>query len=500
MERTNNTARIHEDYTCKLCIDGEGEEETEFYLMQLATFKDRIIFFSRWGIEGEQGKWSAKREASVKDAEKNFKKTFREKTDNGWSMRHKFTRYPGKYYLKNLTGTLEEAEEGKQDGAERRSDNDDSSDVENDNKALDDRTDLMVQLIFSREMFMNQISSLKLNPKRLRPEKLSDRLMTDAEEALSAIEKAIKLRKPPQAMRDLWEDFYLAVPHQEVDEQSLMPPNIDTAYSVLFRKQSLMVVLENIRYTWNLLEELGDDDLEPQELYKILNCNLRPVDKDTEEFQLIEEYASSCHNSRPCVLLDIWRVHRNGVERSEMFRTIDYRKLLWYGVNVGSVATILKEGLKISRFTGGNMGNGIHLTPDHAGSSWNVGVHWGTYAGEKNVGFMFLIETALGRIKYVKMGNSSLKKPPDGFNCVGAKGRLEPDSSKDQIRTFGGKRVIIPVGAPSRQKDFESSGFLRTEYVVYNEEQMRLRYLVKFSFDKSLAKSKNPKNPKLLNK
>ena len=53
------------------------------------------------------------------------------------------------------------------------------------------------------------------------------------------------------------------------------------------------------------------------------------------------------------------------------FHSIDYRKLLWQGVNVGSVAAILKEGFRITPFSVGNMGRGIHLTPDHAGSSWN---------------------------------------------------------------------------------------------------------------------------------
>ncbi|XP_064119253.1 protein mono-ADP-ribosyltransferase PARP3-like isoform X1 [Macrobrachium nipponense] len=490
MERTNNTARIHEDFTCKLCID--GEDGTEFYLMQIATFKDRCIFFARWGAEAKQGKWSAKREPSVKDAEKTFKKTFREKTENGWNTRHNFTQYPDKYYIKNLTGSLHD-EGGDCDDEEKELKEDESSEADSDDHPLDDRTELMIKLILSREAFINQISVLKLNPKKLRPEKLSDRLMEQAEEALAAIEKAIKLRKPSQTMIELWMDFYNTVQHQDAEEINTIPTSVDAASSLLLRKQNTMAILENIKYSWNLLEQVGDDDLEPQELYHLLNCNLRLLDRDTEEFKLIEEFAGACHNSRPGVLLDVWRIHRIGDKSFDEFRSIDYRKLLWVGVNIGSVAAILKGGLRITPFTVGNLGRGVHLTPDHAGSSWNVGVHWGTYAGEKNVGFMFLAEAALGRIKYVKMGNSSLKQPPEGFNCVAAKGRLEPDSSKDQIRTFGGKRVIIPVGAPAPQKDFESSGFLRSEYVVYKEGQTRLRYLLKFSFDKSLAKSKNPK-------
>ncbi|KAK8735116.1 hypothetical protein OTU49_005500, partial [Cherax quadricarinatus] len=111
-----------------------------------------------------------------------------------------------------------------------------------------------------------------------------------------------------------------------------------------------------------------------------------------------------------------------------------------------------------------------------------VGVHWGTFEGERNVGFMFLVETALGRMKYIKMGNSSLTHPPEGFSSIAAKGRLEPDPSKDKIQMLDNMRVIIPIGPPEPQREFEASGFLHSEYVIYNEGQARLRYLAKFSF------------------
>ena len=62
-----------------------------------------MYFKSLRSTKGEQGKWAAKREPSIKDAEKTFKKTFREKTDNGWNMRDDFTPHPEKYYIKNLS-------------------------------------------------------------------------------------------------------------------------------------------------------------------------------------------------------------------------------------------------------------------------------------------------------------------------------------------------------------------------------------------------------------
>lgn len=61
--------------------------------------------------------------------------------------------------------------------------------------------------------------------------------------------------------------------------------------------------------------------------------------------------------------------------------------------------------------------------------------------------------------------------------------RLFPtDASKDKVKIFDGNRVFVPVGLPEPQQEFETSGFLHSQYVVYKVDQLRIRYLVKFSF------------------
>lgn len=45
-----------------------------------------------------------------------------------------------------------------------------------------------------------------------------------------------------------------------------------------------------------------------------------------------------------------------------------------------------------------------------------------------------------------------------------------------------GKDVTVPVGKPVRQKEWSSSSFGKSEYLVYKESQARLRYMLKFSF------------------
>ena len=43
-----------------------------------------------------------------------------------------------------------------------------------------------------------------------------------------------------------------------------------------------------------------------------------------------------------------------------------------------------------------------------------------------NIGVMFLAEVALGRERHIDRDDSSLTKPPDGYDSVVARGRTEP--------------------------------------------------------------------------
>ncbi|ROT65084.1 hypothetical protein C7M84_016965 [Penaeus vannamei] len=161
---------------------------------------------------------------------------------------------------------------------------------------------------------------------------------------------------------------------------------------------------------------------------------------------------------------------------------IQHRKLLWHGTNVAVVAAILKAGLRIMPHSGGRVGRGIYFASEHAKSSYYVGYHYGTYEGESNVGFMFLVEVALGKENNIMQDDCSLTQAPKGYESVVARGKTEPDPKKNKKLVFEGKDVIVPVGKPVPQKEWARSSFSQSEYLVYKESQARIRYLLKFSF------------------
>ena len=93
-------------------------------------------------------------------------------------------------------------------------------------------------------------------------------------------------------------------------------------------------------------------------------------------------------------------------------------------------------------------------------------------------GVMFLAEAALGKEHSITQDDSSLKQPPKGFDSIVARGQKEPDPKDDVTFKFEGKDVIIPQGKPIPQKQYAKSSFDQTEYLVYEESQIRLRYAI----------------------
>ncbi|XP_068215494.1 protein mono-ADP-ribosyltransferase PARP3-like [Palaemon carinicauda] len=470
---------VHEDYTCMLNQTNIGHNNNKFYVIQVVKEGKEILCFTRWGRVGETGQNSIDYQDNVEAAIKAFKKKFKDKTKNDWDKREDFTPQPGKY-------TLIEIDEDS-DGEDDATDTVDSVPVKRElvvSQAgcnLDYRTQIMIKLLFSDDMFIGQMSSMKLDVKKMPLGKLSKSQINKGLETLLDIEEAIKNQKPRQVLMDLSSKFYTLVPHNFGRNT---PPVMDTD-AVVKEKKEVMLTLSDIELTQSLQKEKADSTVDPiLEKYQMLDCKLEYVSKKDSEFKLIEEYAKACPNTRKGPLLDVWRIDRKGEkDRFSAHEDIKHRKLLWHGTNVAVVAAILKAGLRIMPHSGGLVGRGIYFASEHAKSSWYVCSHYGTFEGENNVGFMFLVEVALGKEHSITKSDGSLRKAPDGYDSIVARGRKEPDPKKDKTIKLEEKDVIVPVGKPVLQNKWKNSWFDQSEYLVYKESQARLRYLLKFSFD-----------------
>ena len=82
--------------------------------------------------------------------------------------------------------------------------------------------------------------------------------------------------------------------------------------------------------------------------------------------------------------------------------------------------------------------------------------------------------------------NPRLTVAPPGFDSVMAIGMSEPDPSKDSMTKIDGRDVAIAVGELVKQPrllkptgGLKPTNFTQSEYLVYREDQVRIRYVLK---------------------
>lgn len=63
-----------------------------------------------------------------------------------------------------------------------------------------------------------------------------------------------------------------------------------------------------------------------------------------------------------------------------------------------------------------------------------------------------------------------------------AKGRQEPDPRLETKIALDGVNVSVPQGKPVPQSSAAKSSFSQSEYLVYQESQQRLRYVLTFTW------------------
>ena len=91
---------------------------------------------------------------------------------------------------------------------------------------------------------------------------------------------------------------------------------------------------------------------------------------------------------------------------------------------------------------------------------------------------MFLVEAALGEPHEILQDEPGLVAAPPGFDSVLAKGRTQPHNEEEL--EIDGKTVSVPQGKPKAVKGAGNSSFYHNEFLIYQESQHRIRYILSF--------------------
>lgn len=471
-------ATVHEDYDAMLNQTNIGHNNNKYYVIQVV--KDgagRFYAWNRWGRVGEPGQNALKGPFGTPDnAIKDFEKKFKDKTRNSWGDRAAFKAMPGKYTLLEMAGDEEDEDDVDAGPAVAA-----RSDQKVAKCTLDATTQTLLKLIFDKDMFKDAMKKFDIDVKKMPLGKLSKTQIAKGFEILEELEEAIAKKKPKATLQMLSSRFYTAVPH---DFGRRIPPVIDNAEGVQ-QKYDMLAVLGDIELAQSMQKDKDKANEGKEEVphpldvdYSLLKAKLGLVSPKSKEYQVLEKYFMETKSNsgwRKLKLNHIWTVDREGEDdRFKVHNGIKDRKLLWHGTNVAVVAAILKTGLRIMPHSGGRVGKGIYFASENDKSAGYVGT-----AGKK--GIMFLNEVAIGKQNVILRDDSSLTKPPTGYDSVLAKGQQEPDAKFDTTLSIQGREVVVPQAKP--KSTGVSSSFYQSEYLIYKESQNRIRYLLLFDFN-----------------
>lgn len=201
-----------------------------------------------------------------------------------------------------------------------------------------------------------------------------------------------------------------------------------------------------------------------QLLCAALRARLTPVDKSSDEWKVIVRLMSTSSVK----VLDAFEVEREGEkERFQPFAALPNRSLLCHGTGVYNILGILRKGMciapKEANGSGTNFGKGLYFADFPEKSV-------GYMSSDHGKGCFFLCDVALGEPLVRTSTGFRQPLPPGRHHCWGV-GRVitHPEAV---LYTDGGLR--IPMGEDKRAK----GGMGHNEFIVYNEGQVRIRYLL----------------------
>ncbi|XP_010259524.1 PREDICTED: poly [ADP-ribose] polymerase 2 isoform X2 [Nelumbo nucifera] len=434
------------------------ENNNKFYVIQVLESDDggTYMVYNRWGRVGVKGQDKLHGPYTLREsAIQEFQMKFLAKTKNEWSNRKQFISYPNCYTWLEMDYSETEKEStvpGKPV--------DSITGIQPRETQLEPCIAKFISLICNISMMKQQMLEIGYNAEKLPLGKLSKSTILKGYDVLKRIADVIG-QSDRKKLELLSGEFYTVIPHD-----------------FGFKKMSEFVIDTPQKLKRKLEME---DPLHSH--YQCLHCELMPLDVDSEEFYMINKYMmnthAKTHSNYTVDIVQIFRVSKEGEEeRFRKFSAAKNRMLLWHGSRLTNWTGILSQGLRIAPpeapATGYMFGKGVYFA-DMFSKSANY--CYATHASR--AGVLLLCEVALGDMAELLTANYHADQLPEGKLSTKGIGETAPDSS-DFLKLEDD--VVVPLGKPKKQPGPKGS-LLYNEYIVYNVEQIRMRYVVQVNFN-----------------
>jgi poly [ADP-ribose] polymerase len=250
-------------------------------------------------------------------------------------------------------------------------------------------------------------------------------------------------------------EFYSAIPHKIGRTRDAIQAAVINTLEAFQQKEETLQLMKD------MLQVNGDGgnvlfNAQEEEEYQALKCAITFLDPKSGTFKELADYViNSQVKSKNVKVKHIYTLKRDG-EYTDFNSKIDNQKLLFHGSRIQNWVGILSRGILmpkivvsmgVKRTDAGWLGSGIYFGDAACTSAFY------TTPGKKKTRFMAVARVALGKMKEYYKITYGLSAPPDGYDsCHG-------------VRHVPGK----------------PSEFADNEYVIYQQNQQRLEYLVEFT-------------------
>ena len=298
---------------------------------------------------------------------------------------------------------------------------------------------------------------------------------------------------------DLSNRYYELIPKEKYKNRCILP--LDRINDV----KNEIQIIDNLTYVEkavnillganNKLNEINPLDY----IYYSLQTYFDLIEKQTPEYNTLEKYINN--TSKNDKIINIFRVTRKGeTEKINKFNNLSNHYLLFHGTKIFNLIGIFSNGLKIAPpeapSTGYMFGKGVYFADMYEKSiSYCDTIKDKSNPKKiKSYSYILLCEAALGNIYQPNISNinfENLSFLNEGYNSLKSLSNSGPDPNKNFISNNG---ITIPLGNiitynnnnNNYNMSFVSYNMFRTsypEYVVYNTEQIKIRYIVQIERD-----------------
>ncbi|KJX93203.1 poly polymerase 2 adp-ribosyltransferase 2 like protein [Zymoseptoria brevis] len=487
-------------YDASLNQTNSSGNNNKFYKVQILTDGRNFRTWTRWGRVGATGQSAQLGDGSLGSAMKEFEKKFKDKAALTWANRGAAPK-PGKYvFLEKDYQESEEDEEPEElagPSTQKAGRSRSSSPVKS---KLNPRVASLLELIFNQEHMDSVMADMNYDVKKMPLGKLSKATITRGYNQLKLLNDLFDdpslatdlhgMNSVAEATEHLSNLYYSYIPHNFGRNRAPVISN----HQRLKNEIILLESLTDLKDADSIIKAGNDTNsvhvLDSQ--FQSLGLQeTTPIDRATDEFSHISDYLINSRGSthgHEYKLIDVFRIERQGendrFERSHSKRTASDRRLLWHGSRSTNYGGILSQGLRIAPpeapVSGYMFGKGIYLA-DMASKSAN---YCNSYASGGHA-LLLLCEAELGDPMQELVdasydaGNDALAK---GLLSTWGQGAVGPALWKDAScvhPSLAGVQMPDTVTKPPGDTTVLDACLEYNEYICYNVDQVRLRYLLR---------------------